>query len=279
MCWEWVADLYRKVDEDQTLLLAQAIAFSAFVCVIPGLVVLIALIGFFFASSEDALGRTMAYLKQSLPLWDQAIVSNMTTVVGNRRILGVVGFAGLFITATSLFASARTALDVVFESPKRPGILHGKMTDVLLMVAVGTAFILTVFVLWVASMVRAVGTRLTGVDIGAILWVGQGVEAIVSLALTISVFFIVYRFGSQRKLHIRTALSASLMAGVLWEIGKYTFGYYVTHLAHYDATYGALGTLVGGICWIYYSAVLFLVAGQIGYMNEQRRYRAAVSGG
>ncbi|MBI4530297.1 MAG: YihY/virulence factor BrkB family protein, partial [Candidatus Latescibacteria bacterium] len=267
-------DLYEKIDEDQTFLLAQAVAFNAFVCVIPSFLVFIALFGFFFVSSRDALERTMTYLRETMPLWDEAIVANITRVVDDRKVIGVVGFIGLFITATRLFASARTVLDIVFESPKRPGILHGKIIDVFLMVGVGSLFLLTLGVFWVASLVRSVGVRLTGVDLGAVGWVDHSVEVLIAFFFAVSAFFIVYRFGSHRKLHNRTAFSVSILAGLLWEMAKYVFGLYIAHLGNFNATYGALGTFVGLILWLYYAAIVFIIAGEIGYIHEKRRAEA-----
>lgn len=269
--WGWMVDLYRKIDTDQAFLLAAAIAFNAFVCIIPSILVFVALFGFFFASSAQALERTMAYLRETMPLWDETIIANITRVVHDRSVLGMVGFIGLFITTTRLFASARTVLHIVFESPKRPGILHGKILDMFMVIGVGSLFVLTLAVLWIASLIKGAGVQLTGIDLGRIGWIGHSIEAVIAFSFTVSVFFLVYRFGSHRTLRNRTALNASIIAGLMWEIAKYLFSFYIAHLGDFNATYGVLGTLVVSILWLYYSALVFIVAGEIGYINEKRR--------
>ena len=109
--------------------------------------------------------------------------------------------------------------------------------------------------------------------------IGHSVEAIISFSFTVSAFFLVYRFGSHRKLHNRTALSASIVAGLMWETAKYVFGLYIAHLGNFNATYGALGTLIALILWFYYSAVVFIVAGEIGYIDEKRRTESSHTDG
>jgi len=86
-------------------------------------------------------------------------------------------------------------------------------------------------------------------------------------------FLLMYRYLPPRKIHWSTAVVAATFAAVLFELLKLAFGWYVTNVADYRSTYGNLATLVVLILWIYYSATVFILGGEVGQVFAMRRIR------
>ena len=84
-------------------------------------------------------------------------------------------------------------------------------------------------------------------------------------------FLGVYRFLPARPIPWRTALIAASFASMSHELLKFGFGWYATELANYRTTYGNLITLAVLVFWIYYEAVVFILAGEVAQVWTMRR--------
>lgn len=83
-------------------------------------------------------------------------------------------------------------------------------------------------------------------------------------------FFLIYKIAPNKKIPNRIALRTAIYTGLLWEIAKHLFGWYVLHLGRFSMIYGTLGTLAIFFLWIYYSAAILLLGGEIAFLLEQR---------
>jgi len=66
--------------------------------------------------------------------------------------------------------------------------------------------------------------------------------------LTCCMFFLIYKIIPNKRVHFTSALQAALFTGLLWELAKHLFTWYVAHLAQYSIFYGSLSTLVISFC-------------------------------
>jgi len=84
-------------------------------------------------------------------------------------------------------------------------------------------------------------------------------------------FLGIYRYLPARRIPWRTALIAATFAAALHELLKFAFGWYATELANYRTTYGNLITLAVLFFWIYYEALVFILAGELAQVWTMRR--------
>ena len=94
-------------------------------------------------------------------------------------------------------------------------------------------------------------------------------RTVIPLSLTVLTFFFVYWLMPAKSIPWRVALVGGVVAGTMWNFLKVGFAYYISHLASYTRTYGALATLIVFLLWINLSASLLLWGGEL----------AAVAGG
>jgi membrane protein len=92
--------------------------------------------------------------------------------------------------------------------------------------------------------------------------------------LTCCMFFLIFKIIPNKRIHFKSALQAALFTGLLWELAKHLFAWYVVHLAGYSIFYGSLSTLIVFVLWVYYSSTILIVGGEFAYFLEEDRQKS-----
>ena len=86
-------------------------------------------------------------------------------------------------------------------------------------------------------------------------------------------FVFIYRYLPARRIPWRIAFAAAIFTSVAFELLKSIFAWYVANWADYSSAFGNLATFVLLVFWIYYSAVVFVLGGEVGQVYELHRTR------
>jgi membrane protein len=252
----------RKFNDDNGFFLSSGITFNILINLIPFIMLLLALVGAYFYNDQEVLSHIRVYFRDVAPALDPKIMKNIPDVIQNRQIVGILGFVSLLWFSTCVFGSLRIALNIVFRVEKSRGMLRGIGIDLLMIY-------LAVILLLVSMTLSSVVTFLQGyqgqipVAIGpTIQWI---LKYLLPFFLTAGMFFLIYKIIPDKGVHFKSALQAALFAGLLWELAKHLFGWYVVHLAEYSIVYGSLSTLV-----------IFVVGGEFAYFLEEDRQSSTV---
>jgi membrane protein len=117
----------------------------------------------------------------------------------------------------------------------------------------------------VLSMIGFPDTKLT--IISYLRWPAMLILAVVALG-------ILYRHGPSRQLaNPRWITVGSVAAAFLWLAMSATFSWYLSHVADYTATYGALGAVIGLMMWMWLSIVIILVGAKL---NAEIEHQTAI---
>lgn len=194
--------------------------------------------------------------------------------------------------ATRLFSSVRTALNEIFDvsvhAPRRHfavAYVVGKIRD--------AGMVLTTLLLLLANtvfstalaIVKSRGAEVTSRSPLATLvlsTLGQGLTHLLSFALGVSLFFVLYKFASIRRLPWRAAILASTITAVLFELAKWLFSWYLrVALINQMSVDAKIGALILFVVWLYYTSLVFLLGGVIAETWElrvrQRRQEAVLA--
>ena len=118
------------------------------------------------------------------------------------------------------------------------------------------------------------GIELLGLRRGDTVRTLQTVSAqLLAYGFIFVMFVLIYRYLPARRIHWRIALVSAAFASVSFEMLKSAFAWYVSYVATYQTTYGYLGTVVVLAFWIYYSAVVFVMGGEVGQVYDLSRIR------
>lgn len=256
-----VRETFSEWNADQAPRLAAAIAYYTALSIAPLLVLIILLVGLIFNQQDiqdqivqqvaHAVGPTAAELVGSLI--DSA--SNL----GSGLFSTLVGFITLIFGATNVFTQLRSSLNTIWEvdeKVERSGIA-AFVTDKLLSLGMVLAVIFLLLVSLVVSTVLSVldgylRSLLPGADI---------LMAIVSFALSFGLltllFALIFKFLPDAYVTWKDVGIGAAVTAFLFSVGEFGLGLYLANSGS-ASVYGAAGSLVLILLWIYYSAQIVL---------------------
>jgi membrane protein len=234
---------------------------------------LLALVGAYLYNDQEVLNHIRAYFRDVAPALDPKIMKNLTDVIQNRRIVGILGFVGLLWISTWVFGSLRIVLNIVFRVEKSQGMLRGIGIDLLMILLVGILLLVSMILSSVVTFLQGYQGQIP-VAIGpTIQWI---LKYLLPFFLTFCMFFLIYKIIPNKRVHFTSALQAALFTSLLWELAKHLFAWYVVHLAGYSIFYGSLSTLAIFVLWVYYSSTILVVGGEFAYFLEEDRQRSTL---
>ncbi|HEX2076281.1 MAG TPA: YihY/virulence factor BrkB family protein [Longimicrobium sp.] len=269
--------LWLKAGDDDIFFLAGGIAFNVLIAALPFLLLLIAVFGFVLKRAvDDPEQAAVNYVFSILPPSQRLVVLTRTLVrevVAGRTQFGLLGLVLFIWTSTRLFTSLRSVLRHVFDLPEERGIVAGKIFDLQMVVVAGTLFVLNTGTTIVVEAAQAYGVEwlgLAGRD--ELELIQRGSARLLAFGFILLAFVLIYRYLPLRRTPWRIALVAASFTAVVWEMLKGAFAWYVS-TADYRTTYGTLATLVLLVLWVYYSAFVFVLGGEVGQVYDLLRRR------
>ncbi len=261
-------DALRKFDNDHGFFLSSGITFNLLICLIPLILLFLALLGTYLYGYREVLNHIRQYLENAFPFPDTRIMNGILRIVRDRKIVGVLGIGGLIWASTWVFSSLRTALDTIFQVKEGRGVLRGKGIDLLMILLAGTFLLISMVFTSVITLVK-------GYQFSPFLELRPMIRFILKYVIpflfTFWLCFLIYKIIPDKKIHFETALQAALFTSLFWEAAKQLFGWYVLHLGRFSMIYGSLSTLAIFFLWMYYSSVILLLGGEVAFQLERNR--------
>lgn len=261
--WETLKFAYDEFSRDNGGLMAAAICFYLLLSVMPALLLAVSIAGFVLGSSTEAIQSVLAFAQNMLPGSASVVRDLIGSVVQARGTVGGVGLLSLFWSAMGGLATLETAINIQWHTPRR-GFVASKVFALGMSVVIGLLFLATLGASsaqdWLGQL-RGLGWLKYSVSVRII-------AVVTSIALSTTMFALIYRFFPTRGARWRPALEAALVTAVAWEIAKLGYAWYVAHMANFGSVYGPLGSLVGLVLWAYYSSFLFLYGAELAWLRS-----------
>ena len=248
-----------------------ALAYYATFSIAPMLFIAMALAGLIFGE-EAVTGAVFAQLSDLMgPQGAEAIqemVSNLeepSTGIWST----VIGVILLLIGASTVFGQLQTALDEIWEVPgglaQRSGMwdfVRGRLLSFGMVLAMG--FLVSVSLL-LSTAVAAMG-KWWGPYFGETL--GYFADLGVSFVLLTLVFAMIYKFVPRARIEWRDVWVGAAVTAALFTVGKWAIGLYLGK-SDVASSFGAFGSLVIVMVWVYYSAQIFLLGAEFTWAYAQ----------
>jgi membrane protein len=186
-------------------------------------------------------------------------------------LAGVLGFAAIVFGASGLFVELRDTLNSIWNVPvqSRTGAWQLVRERFLAFaMVVGTGCLLTLSLAFTA-LVQA----RSAYSHGYLMLPAPVIESanfVVSLAVTTILFALIYRIIPEVRVDWRDVGVGSLLTALLFSASKLLIGVYLGR-AGVGSAYGAAGSLVVLLVWVYYSAQIFLFGAEFTYAWAQHR--------
>ncbi len=276
--WDFVGRIWDKAGQDDIFFLAGGIAFNILVAAIPFLLLIVGIFGFVLQRVvADPERAAVDYVVSILPPSEKVVGFTrdlVSGIIGGRTRFSVLGVVLFIWTSTRLFGTLRTVLRHVFDIEDDRGIVGGKIFDAQMVIVAGSLFLANTGITLALDGARSVGEGWLSRYGYHTLPVAEMLYArLLAFGFIFAMFLLMYRYLPARRISWRISLTAAVFSSVAWELLKSVFSWYVTYVANYGSMYGRVATVVVLVFWIYYSAVVFVLGGEVGQVYDLSRIR------
>ena len=275
---EFLLRLWERLGQDDVFFLAGGIAFNILFAAVPFLLMLIGVFGFVLDRVvDDPQKAAVDYVISILPP-SQTVVRITRRLVGDvvegRTGFSVLGVLLFVWSSTRLFGALRSVLKEIFDLPEERGIIEGKLFDLQMVAVAGTLFVANTGITVVLEAAQNFGARWLGVSDRPEVQAAQRLWGqMLAFGFIFVMFLIIYRYLPKRRTPWRIALVGAAFAATAWELLKGLFAWYVVNAVTLNATYGTLVAPIVLVLWVYYSAVVFVLGGEIAQVYDLLRVR------
>lgn len=249
---------------DEALSRGAAIAFYTVTSIAPILLILVAIAGFVFGrdAAQHAVTEQLAGLmgQQTAKMLEDAVIQAGRESTG--LLATTVGVVTLLATASGTFGEIQSALNAIWKT-KPAGSTVSRLVRAR---AASFGLIATLGFLMIVSLAASAALTALGHRLNAILpfeaLLMSGLNAAISFVLISVLFAAVYKILPDRPLRWRDVIVGAAVTTLLFLIGKSLIGWYIGSSA-IASTYGAAGSLIVLLLWVYYSVQIFLFGAEL----------------
>jgi len=261
--------------DDNALRLGAALSFYSVLSFPPLLIVTITIAALLFGreAAQAGLLRQISQLlgRSGSEMFEQMIQAAARP--GHGLVAAAIGLLFVLFGATSVFAELRDALNLIWkvqptEKSVVKGLLKGRVLALNLVIGTGFLLIISLVVSAALSALGAsVGRRLKGFD-----QILQGVDLVVSFGVIAILFALIFKILPDVVLSWRDVAFGAVVTSFLFTAGKFAIGAYLG-TAMVATAYGAAGSLVLLLLWVYYSSQIFFFGAELTRSYAERRGR------
>ena len=260
--------------DDYAPSMGAALSYYTLFSLAPLLLIVIAVAGMVFGR-DAAQGAVLAQLGGIMGPEGAVAVEGMLKAAREPAkgvLAAVIGVVALLIGATAIFAELQSALDRIWRVPApkhQSGIWYLLRTRLLSFgLVLGLGFLLMVSLV-VSAALAALGqwwaSSIQGWDV-----LLEILNFAVALAIFTMLFAMIYKIMPRARISWRDVWTGAAVTALLFTVGKVLVGLYLGRSA-LASGFGAAGSLVVLVAWVYYSAQIFLLGAEYTWVFANRR--------
>ena len=246
--------------------LAAALAFYTIFSLTPLLTIAIAIAALAIgqdAAQNQIVGGLAELIGETSAKAIQEVLRAATTNKQTGTLAAMAGAVLLLLGAVGVVAQLQQSLNFIWEVKVRSSsgwrrLIRDRLFSLALVLAIG--FLLLVSLV-VTTLLSAVTTYFSEYYQGSgIIW--QTLDGAASFVFVTVLFGLIYKILPDVQLTWRDVAIGATITSLLFTLGKFLIGFYLGH-ATIASTYGAAGSFVTLLVWVYYSAVIFFYGAEI----------------
>ncbi|MGE0172069.1 MAG: YihY/virulence factor BrkB family protein [Oligoflexales bacterium] len=262
--WLLCRDTLKEFSADKVSRLGAALAYYSVFSLGPLLILLIAIAGMIFGE-EAVRGQVFEQLQGLIGEEGASAIQTMVIQSDKPRagiLSAMVGGITLVLGATGVIVQLKDALNTIWEVKPKPdaGIRYFLKTYVISLAAIlGIGFLLIISLV-ASAVIAAMGSFATS-------WLPlpemalHALNFVISLAFMSGLFSFLFKFLPDVRIPWPAVWPGALVTAILFTLGKLLIGLYLGKAA-IETTYGAAGSIIVVLVWIYYSSQIFLLGAE-----------------
>lgn len=258
---------------------AGSLAFYTLFSLAPTVIIAVTVIGFVLGQ-ETAHGEIVAQLEgvmggEAAAAVEQAV--NRSRLDQSGLVPTLLGVGALLIGATTVFAQMQFSLNTIWGVAARPNrnsvlaFLLSRVFSLTVVLAIG--FVLLVSLLMGVALRAMLYYADQYIPVSAL--VAESMESLMSFALVSLLFATIFKVLPDVILGWRDVWVGAVVTALLFTLGRYGISVYLGYTATASA-YGAAGSLVLILLWVYYSSLILLLGAAFTRIHLDARGKALV---
>jgi membrane protein len=266
-----LVEAYKDWQEDEAPRMGAALAYYTVLSLAPLLIITIAVAGLVLGE-EAARGQLLTQISGLVGEQGGEAIQSMVQGAQSKKggiWASILGFITLLWGASAVVGELQASLNKVWDVQKRDDEgLAGtvKQKSYAMALVLGCGFLLLV------SLAVSAGIAMAEELMNSVLplpeFVLQAIHIFASLAIFSLVFAAIFRFLPQADVEWSDVIPGAIFTALLFTIGKFAIGLYLGK-ASFGSTYGAAGSLVIVLVWVYYSAQIFFFGAEVTYATAE----------
>jgi membrane protein len=253
-------DTAKAWSQDKALRLSAALAYYSIFSLAPLIVITIGIAGLVL-DDEAATGQIYAGLKSYVGAQAASALESMVESASKPKtgiIATIVGAVTLLLGASGVLGQLKDALNTIWEVKLKPGggiafFIRSKFLNFGMVLVIGLLLLVSlVLSTFLASLNQSFSTVL---QLPAWIWTCVGL--VTALAVESVLFALLFKVLPDAEIRWRDVWVGAVITAILFEIGKTALGWYLGRASTADA-YGAAGSVVLLILWVYYATCILL---------------------
>jgi membrane protein len=266
--WELLKRTLQRWNEHDAPRLGASLAFYSMLSLAPMMVLVVAIVGLAFGEKAAAVQVADQVRGMVGPQGAEAIQALIWNARSSQAstFASVVGLATLLFGASSVFAELRAILNLVWDARRPDGV---GLLQLLRHRAFSFGMVLAVGFLLVVSLTISAALAAAGKYFGQWLPLPAdtlaAVNFLVSFAVTTGAFALLYKYVPMVRIAWSDVWIGAFATALLFTVGKTLIGLYLGR-ASFESAYGAAGSLIVVIVWVYYSAQIFIFGAEFTHV-------------
>ena len=286
LTWLWVLvrTTFEEWQRHNAARLAAALAYYATFSLAPLMVITIAVLGLVIGA-EAARGHVVGQIETLVGRPSAELIQSMLARMSNNQTnfaVALFGIVTLILGATGVFGEMQSSLNLVWDVSPEPRSTPQAIKTLIInrLMSLGMVFGIGLLLLvsLVISTALAAANKWAFGQAAAAAAVGQVLNFALGLAFTALMFGAIYKVLPDQKIPWRDVVVGAVVTAVLFSIGRFLLSLYLSR-STVTSVYGAAGSLVVVLLWVYYSAQIFFLGAEFTHMYSRWRSSASSPSG
>jgi len=235
-------------------------------------------IGFFYgqhlgketSAQKEVFDELMVLFGEDVTVQIQSYIQKIN--FENKSSIGLtIGVVTLIISATTLFVDIQDSINQIWKVKPKPKkgwlkLILNRLISFSIIIALGFLLIASLMINGViAAVTNLVLQYFPFIPITLIDWINTSITFVVIVTL----FGFIFSFLPDAKVKFKDILGGAIFTGLLFMLGRYFISLYLT-LSSTASLYGAAGSIIVMLLWIYYSAAILYFGAEFTKFYAQK---------
>jgi membrane protein len=268
--WSMLRETFDAWNEHEAPRLGAALAFYTILSLAPLVILAIAIAGFIFGHST-AQSQLLGQVDSMIGRQGSEAVKGMIEHArepASGTVASIIGVITLLFGASGVFGELRAALNKMWDVKTQS---EGGVSSTIKQRFFSFGMVLAVGFLLLVSLVISAALAAFGKFFGGLLpmpeFLLSAINSVISLAGTSVLFALILKYVPETKIAWKVVWIGATVTALLFTSGKFLIGLYLGKAA-VGSAYGAAGSLIVVIVWVYYSAMIFLFGAEFTHVLD-----------